>query len=247
MRSGGGRAISGREGDWRRRSTPVDSRAGSSTASRTVHRRTRSTSCPRRWRCWIWGEGTGGRPEPQRTCSTAWRRCRTIPSRAWRVTGSGCGRTKRRRARWRDTAMLPELRERIARMSRFSSYGRDRLMPRYVQGLLLEARGDLPAAAEAYRSSIWSPTENHVSPRLARVLLRLGRPDAAVRVVQSWVRGPLDAANQYVPRWEAHEALADAFDALGASDSAARHRSWVERSRGTRTAAARAGQRSRQL
>src|SRR5687767_2369058 len=146
-----------------------------------------------------------------------------------------------------DTAMLPELRERIAHMSRFSSYGRDRLMPRYVQGLLLEARGDLPAAAEAYRSSIWSPTENHVSPRLARVLLRLGRPDAAVRVVQSWVRGPLDAANQYVPRWEAHEALADAFDALGASDSAARHRSWVERSRGTRTAAARAGQRSRQL
>ena len=131
-----------------------------------------------------------------------------------------------------DTGALPAIQARIAEMSRFSSYGRDRLMARYVSGLLLEARGDLPAAVSAYQSAIWSPTENHVAARLARLLLRLNRPAEAVRVLQPWLRGPIDAANQYVPRREVHRLLADAFAALGATDSAAHHRSWVARAAG---------------
>lgn len=130
-----------------------------------------------------------------------------------------------------DTSALPALEQRIADMARRSAYGRDWRMPYYVQGLLFEARRDWPRAAEAYRRAIWSPAENHVAPRLARVLLMSRRPNEAVSVLQPWLRGPLDAANQYVPRTEAHQLLADAFSQLGRQDSAAVHHAWVLRAR----------------
>ena len=128
-----------------------------------------------------------------------------------------------------DTAELPALEQRIAEMARLSAYGRDWRMPYYVQGLLFEARQDWSRAADAYRQAIWSPTENHVAPRLARVLLRSGQHDEAIRVLQSWLRGPLDAANQYVRRSEAHQLLGDAFARAGLRDSAAVHHAWVQR------------------
>jgi DNA-binding SARP family transcriptional activator len=132
-----------------------------------------------------------------------------------------------------DTAALPALEQRIAEMARFSAYGRDWRMPYYVQGLLFEARRDWPRAADAYRRAIWSPVENHVAPRLARMLLLSGRPNEAVGVLQPWLRGPLDAANQYVRRAEAHQLLGDAFAQLGRQDSAAVHHAWVLRARQT--------------
>lgn len=125
-----------------------------------------------------------------------------------------------------DTAELPALERRIAEMARRSAYGRDWRMPYYVQGLLYEARRDWPRAADAYRRAIWSPTENHVAPRLARALLVTGQPAEAVRVLQAWLRGPLDAANQYVRRAEAHRLLGDAFASVGRQDSAAVHHNW---------------------
>jgi hypothetical protein len=129
-----------------------------------------------------------------------------------------------------DTAELPALEQRIADMARSSAYGRDWRMPSYVQGLLFEARHDWTRAAEAYRRAIWSPTENHVAPRLARVLLANGKPAEAIAPLQAWLRGPLDAANQYVPRSEVHRLLGDAFERIGKHDSAAVHRAWVTRS-----------------
>jgi DNA-binding SARP family transcriptional activator/Flp pilus assembly protein TadD len=130
-----------------------------------------------------------------------------------------------------DTSALPALERRIAEMARLSAYGRDWRMPYYVQGLLFEARRDWPRAADAYRRAIWSPAENHIAPRLARVLLVSGRPNEAVGVLQPWLRGPLDAANQYARRTEAHQLLGDAFAQLGRQDSAAVHHAWAVRAR----------------
>ena len=126
-----------------------------------------------------------------------------------------------------DTAALPGLARRIEEQSLLSAYGRDQRMPFYVTGLLLEARRDWLGAAEAYRRAIWSPTENHVSPRLARALLASGRPAEAIPVLQSWLRGPLDAANQYVRRSEVHRLLGEAFQKLNRQDSASAHYAWV--------------------
>jgi thioredoxin-like negative regulator of GroEL len=130
-----------------------------------------------------------------------------------------------------DTSALPALERRIAEMARLSAYGRDWRMPYYVQGLSFEARRDWPRAADAYRRAIWSPAENHIAPRLARVLLVSGRPNEAVGVLQPWLRGPLDAANQYARRTEAHQLLGDAFAQLGRQDSAAVHHAWAVRAR----------------
>ena len=126
-----------------------------------------------------------------------------------------------------DTTQLPALERRIVETAKLSAYGRDRKMPSYVRGLLLEARGDDRAAAEAFAQSIWSPSENHIAPRLAGALLRAHRPADAIPVLQAWLRGPLDAANQYVSRAWGHLTLAEAFAAVGQPDSAARHYQWV--------------------
>jgi hypothetical protein len=131
------------------------------------------------------------------------------------------------RARAGDTAALPALEERIARMAARSSYGRDRRLPYYVRGLLEEARGNWEAARLAYTAAVWSPTENLVAPALARAALRTGRPADAVRALEAYLRGPLDAANQYVPRWEAHRLLGDAYAASGYQARARAHYDWV--------------------
>ncbi|MGE5926079.1 MAG: BTAD domain-containing putative transcriptional regulator [Gemmatimonadota bacterium] len=132
-------------------------------------------------------------------------------------------------ARAGDTAALPRLEERIARMAARSSYGRDRRLRYYVRGLLEEARGNWEAARLAYTAAVWSPTENAVAPALARAALRTGRPADAIRALEAWLRGPLDASNQYAPRWEAHRLLGDAYAASGDSVRARVHHDWVRR------------------
>ncbi len=132
-------------------------------------------------------------------------------------------------ARAGDTAALPRLEERIARMAARSSYGRDRRLRYYVRGLLEEARGSWEAARLAYTAALWSPTENMVAPALARAALRTGRPADAVRALEAYLRGPLDASNQYVPRWEVHRLLGDAYAAAGNASRARGNYEWVRR------------------
>jgi predicted Zn-dependent protease len=93
----------------------------------------------------------------------------------------------------------------------------------HVRGLLAVARGRLPEAVTEFRAAIYSPTLGFTRTNLdlARVLIALHRPGEAVGVLQSALRGVLDASNSYVTRTGLHEALAQAFDQAAEPDSAA--------------------------
>ena len=132
-------------------------------------------------------------------------------------------------ARAGDTASLAALETRIAAMAARSSYGRDRRLPAFVEGLRFEARSRWEEARQAYEGAVFSPTENLAAARLANAALRTGRAEEAIRVLEAYLRGPLDAANQYVPRWEVHALLAEAYTRAGRGDLAARHEAWVRR------------------
>ena len=54
-------------------------------------------------------------------------------------------------------------------------------------------------------------------------------PREAVAFLPAALRGPLDADGLYVTRTELHEALAEAFEMAGESDSASSHYSVVAR------------------
>jgi predicted Zn-dependent protease len=71
-----------------------------------------------------------------------------------------------------------------------------------------------------------------VNMALAKVLLRMGRPREAVTVLQPALRGSLEASNTYVSRTDIHEALGEAWAAVGgpaARDSSRAHYTLVVR------------------
>ena len=104
-----------------------------------------------------------------------------------------------------------------------SAYGRDRRLYHHANGLLLAARGQLTDAATEFQRAIYSPTHGYTRSNyeLARVYLALGRPRDAVAVLESALRGPLDASNLYITRTELQEQLGRALDAAGEPDQAA--------------------------
>jgi len=57
----------------------------------------------------------------------------------------------------------------------------------------------------------------------------VGRARDAVAVLQPIMRGKLDASNMYVTQTEAHELLAQAWEAAGRADSASAHYERVAR------------------
>ena len=145
---------------------------------------------------------------------------------AWMATHAA---TARRDAG--DTATLARLADSVRALGAASGFGRDQRLYHHVRGLLLSARGrDADAIAE-FRAAIYSVTNGYTRTNLelARVLLRVGSGREAVAVLQPALRGQLQASNLYVIRTELHEVLARAWDALGASDSAAAHYTVVAR------------------
>lgn len=124
-----------------------------------------------------------------------------------------------------DTARLASLADSIEAVAHLSSYGRDWRLPRYVRGLLWEARGEPGRAAAEFREAIYSSTTGYtrINLELARALLALRRPHDAVAVLQPAFRGPFDSSNLYVTRTELHELLGRAFEDAGQRDSAAAH------------------------
>jgi hypothetical protein len=133
-----------------------------------------------------------------------------------------------------DTAGLVARIDTIQIVGRESGNGRDRLLHRYVRGLLFAARGLDEAAVAEFRGSIqsWNFGYTRANLALAESLMRLGRPGEAVLALQPALRGNLESSNFYTNRTEVHEQLARAWDAVGgpaARDSAAAHYAYVER------------------
>ena len=130
-----------------------------------------------------------------------------------------------------DTSRLRSLVDTVETWGQRSLYGRDRRAHHYLRGMLLVARGRDAEAAEELRQAIHSPTNGltRINYELGRVLLRLNRPAEAVPVVRAALHGGIDGSNLYVTRTELHELLAQAFDRMGARDSAAVHYSAVAR------------------
>jgi DNA-binding SARP family transcriptional activator/tetratricopeptide (TPR) repeat protein len=124
-----------------------------------------------------------------------------------------------------DTLRLRALADTVELWGQRSNYGRDRRAHHYLRGVLLIARGRDAEAAVELREAIHSSSHGftRVNYELGKTLLRLDRPADAVPVVRAALHGDIDGSNLYMTRTELHELLAQAFDRLGARDSAAVH------------------------
>src|SRR5690348_2031939 len=128
-----------------------------------------------------------------------------------------------------DRAALARLADRVEAAGRESNYGRDPLLHHYVRGLEAELAGRPAEAAAAFQRAVYSGTQgfSRNGLELGRALEASGRPADAVRVLQAALKGPQSASGMYATQTELHEALAQAFDAIAARDSAAAHYRWV--------------------
>ena len=163
--------------------------------------------------------------------SARWRAANESPvsaarERAWSLTHAA-----RSLAAAGDTTELAARADTIAAVGVQSASARDQRLASYIRGLLLLARNDLPNAAVAIRSSIYSLPGGYTRENydLARIYLRLGRPRDAIAVLQPALRGKLDASNMYVTHTEIRELLGQAWDSAGRADSASVHYAWVAR------------------
>jgi tetratricopeptide (TPR) repeat protein len=118
-----------------------------------------------------------------------------------------------------DTTRLAVLADSIEHLGKRSAYGRDRLLFHHVRGLLLAARGDDDDAAAEFRAAMVSKSQGYTRTnfQLAKVLLRLGRPDEAVAQLLPVFEAPIDASNYYLNR-------TDVYALLGQAEQAAGHR-----------------------
>jgi len=131
-----------------------------------------------------------------------------------------------------DTVHLAQLADSVEGSARLSSYGRDWTLPHYLRGLLWRARGDSARSLSELSHAIFSPSDGYTRANLelARAWLGAGQPRAAVAILSSALRGPVEASNFYLTRTEIHEMLARSFEAAGQPDSAAVHYGIVARS-----------------
>jgi TolB-like protein len=121
-----------------------------------------------------------------------------------------------------DTALLRILADSVAFYGPRSALGRDRMLPGYIHGLLLELQGNPRAAIDSFHAAAFSPTEGftRVNLELARSLVRLGRPRDAIGWLEAALRGGIEGSNFYVTRPALRDELGRIFAAMGQVDSA---------------------------
>ncbi len=124
-----------------------------------------------------------------------------------------------------DTSRVRALADTIARVATQSLYVRDRRLPFFLRGLLAAREGRHAEAVDLLRqgAASWTYGYTRVNYELARSLLAVDRPQEAVAVLQSALRGGLEGSNLYLTRTELHELLAQAWDRAGQPDSSAAH------------------------
>ena len=130
-----------------------------------------------------------------------------------------------------DSARLGALADTIEASGAGSNLARDNRLHHHVRGLLLVARGNDSSAVTEFRHSVFSLSLGYTrtNVEMAKALIRLGRYAEAVQVLESALRGSLEAANLYVTHSEIRLALAEAYARAGQRDRAARELEWVRR------------------
>ncbi len=133
-----------------------------------------------------------------------------------------------------DTGGLAARVDTLEQLGAASGSGRDRLLHRYVRGLMLAARGQDDGAVREFGAATQSRNMGYTQINLAHAaaLMRLRRPQEAIAILQPVLRGWLEASNYYVTRTDVHEQLGYAWDAVpgaAARDSAIAHFRIVER------------------
>jgi tetratricopeptide (TPR) repeat protein len=129
-----------------------------------------------------------------------------------------------------DTAMVRALADSVERIGALSRFGRDGRLHYFLRGLLFQRQGRHADAVDAFRRSLFSLTDGYTRTNLemARSLMALRRHAEAIAILQPALRGGIDGSNAYVSHTELHEALAQAFEQAGRSDSATVHYAAVE-------------------
>ena len=124
-----------------------------------------------------------------------------------------------------DTTRLPVLADSLQRLGQVSGLERDRRLHHYVRGLLFKARGMDDQAVTEFRTALTTINSGYtrIQYELAGALMRLGRPRDAVQPLQTIARSGFEGAALYLTHTDAHERLAQAWEAAGRPDSAASH------------------------
>jgi DNA-binding SARP family transcriptional activator/Tfp pilus assembly protein PilF/TolB-like protein len=130
-----------------------------------------------------------------------------------------------------DSSRLGGLADAIERAGAGSNLARDQRLHHHVRGLLLVARGNDSAAVAEFRRAVFSTTLGYTrtNVEMARALIRLKRHPEAIAVLESALRGSLEAANLYVTHSEVRLVLAEAYARAGQRERAARELAWVAR------------------
>jgi len=128
-----------------------------------------------------------------------------------------------------DTTRVALFADSLERVGRRSGYARDQRMHHYARALLWDARGRRPQAIAEYQLALTSPSFGftRINYRLAQDLIAVGRPAEALPLLHAALHGGLEASNLYITHTELHEAIAQAWEAVGRRDSAAAEYRWV--------------------
>lgn len=130
-----------------------------------------------------------------------------------------------------DTLRARALVDSIQAVGSRSLYPRDPRLHYFIRGLLSARVGNHADAIELYRRAVgsWTFGYTRVNAELARSAMAIDRPADAIYPLQAALRGGVEGPNLYITRTELHELLAQAFDRVGAADSAGSHYRAVER------------------
>ena len=124
-----------------------------------------------------------------------------------------------------DTAMVARAADSASAAAIRAAKAREMGFATHAQALAALARLDTATAIATFERAIYSPTLGYTrtNHHLARLYLARGEPRRAVGPLQAALRGEIGL----VSFTRLHQALASAWDDLGAADSAEVHRRWV--------------------